>query len=672
MSNLPERIGNYQLERQIGRGGMSYVVLARHRTLRTRQVAIKVLLSQDAEWIERFTREAEITSQLRHEHIVPIYDHGYQAPFYYTVMEYVKGGSLRDLLSERGRLPLDQAAYIFRCAATALDYAHAHGVIHRDISTGNILVDQDSKRVFLADFGIARESGKTVLTTVNKVMGTRGFFSPEHITSATAVTHLSDLYSLGVVLFVMLTGALPWPYIPGPGEDGGPFVPLMSLRDRGVTGMPTELDTIIHTMLAPDPAKRYPSAQAAIDALDQALRRHTSTTQVIASAPAGAPSIPAAPPEEPHPVEQALAPDLIKAPVQEALRRAQELDNPREIARLLNAWSDARPLWRRPALGRMASIRQIRHENIYWYTLRVLYETREPEQTVEEPDRQMTTIKPERKLGRWDAPLPPPNGFEDDAGGIVRLPGSTRVVSCDDCNGTGRKVCLRCNGNGRIRAPANPAPPADPAPPAKPMTSSPATANVTAPAQVAAAPRIIPCPDCEGSGGLQCPRCGGESRLITHKTIRWHRRAEKMTRHDDLPHIDERWLQERCKKHKIYCEQESRGFRPEWRLVPGIQAMIQEVEARLDPDTRILLSEVTVRFIPVTEIVFDLNEWKPAKAAGHKSQSREPVLYRWYIYGFENILPNDRRFLNQDRVVAAAMTGVSIVLIVALIVLLAF
>lgn len=664
MSNLPEWIGNYHLERQIGKGGMSHVWLARHRTLRTRQVAIKVLLSQEAEWIERFTREAEITSQLHHEHIVPIYDHGYQAPFYYTVMEYVEGGALRDRLSAHGRLPLDQAMHIFRCAAAALDYAHAHGVIHRDISTGNILVDQDGKRVFLADFGIARESGKKSLTTVHKVMGTHGFFSPEHIASATAVTHLSDLYSLGVVLFVMLTGALPWPHIPGPGADGGPFVPLMRLRDRGVTGMPAELDTIIHTMLAPDPAKRYPSAQAAVDALEQALRRHTSTTQIITGAPVGAPPTPAAPPEEPHPVEQALAPDLIKAPMQEALKRAHELDDPRQIARLLNAWSDARPWLRRPALGRMAAIRQIRHDNVYWYTLRVLYETREPAQTVEEPDRQKAKIKLEREPGLWEVSLPAPQEFESDAGGAVRIPGSTRVISCDDCNGTGRTVCPRCNGNGRIPAPA------DPVPRSNSLPGSLITADSTAPAQVAAEPRIIPCPDCEGRGGLQCKRCGGESRLITHKTFRWHRRAEKMTRHDDLPHIDERWLQEHCKKHTIYRERESSGFRPEWRLVPGIQAMIEEAEERLNPNTRIVLSEVTVRFIPVTEIVFDLGEWKTAKTAGHQGQSREPVLYRWYIYGFENILPDDRRFLNRDRIIALGASGASIALIVVLILIL--
>src|SRR3712207_2426572 len=98
MSNLPQRVSNYQLERQIGKGGMSEVWLARHRSLENRLVAVKLLLSQDPEWIDRFTREANITSRLHHEHIVRIYDHGYQHPYHYTIMEYVPGGALRELL----------------------------------------------------------------------------------------------------------------------------------------------------------------------------------------------------------------------------------------------------------------------------------------------------------------------------------------------------------------------------------------------------------------------------------------------------------------------------------------------------------------------------------------------------------------------------------------------
>src|SRR5919109_2667036 len=120
MSNVPQRIGNYQLERQIGKGGMSEVWLGRHRSLENRLIAVKLLLSQDQEWIERFTREANITSRLRHEYIVQIYDHGYQHPYYYTVMEYVAGGALRELLKGHRALPLALALQVFRCAGAAL------------------------------------------------------------------------------------------------------------------------------------------------------------------------------------------------------------------------------------------------------------------------------------------------------------------------------------------------------------------------------------------------------------------------------------------------------------------------------------------------------------------------------------------------------------------------
>lgn len=652
MSNFPEWVGNYRLERQIGKGGMSQVWLARHRTLRDRRVAVKLLLSQDAEWIDRFAREAEITSQLRHEHIVPIYDFGQQPPYYYTVMEYVAGGSLRDLLDQRGRLPLDLAARIFRSAAAALDYAHAHGVVHRDISTGNILVETNGERVLLSDFGIARETGKAQMTTVNKVMGTPGFLSPEHAASATAVTHLSDIYSLGVVLFVMLAGALPWPYTPGLGEGGGPFAPPMLLRDRGVTAVPADVDDVIRTMLALEPPKRFPSAKAAIEALDKALRRHNSTTQIATVAPVGTPPDPP-PPEEPHPVEQVLAADLIKAPMQEAQNRSNELNDPRQIAELLNRWSRERPFQiRRPALGRQAAIRRVIHRNVYNYTLRVLYETREPAKTAEEPDYKASASKLERELDRWEVTLSTPKGFDSDAGGVVRVPGSTRVVKCEACNGIGRTICPRCNGRQRIAAPQEPKPQTE-----RPASGSAPGATVTAAPVAPPAPALIPCPECSGVGGLHCNRCDGVSRLIVHKTVRWSRKASTYNESDDLPRVDEQWLRKNCRSRDVYREEARGGFRAEWQLVPLVQDQIRKAEAALPPDSRIVLSELTISFIPVTEIVFDLDE----PTVSGKGKPKTPSLYRWNIYGFERRLPNDWRFLNWDRALAIGAIALAII-----------
>lgn len=668
MTHFPQRVGNYRLERQIGKGGMSEVWLARHRSLEDRLVAVKLLLSQDTEWIARFAREANITSRLQHEYIVQIYDHGHQPPYYYTIMEHIVGGALRELLKARKPLPLDMTLHVFRCAGYALDYAHAHGVIHRDVSPGNILIEQSTNRVLLTDFGIARESGKVGVTTINKIMGTPGYLSPEHASSATAVTHLSDIYSLGVVLFEMLSGTLPWNHLPGMVDgNGGPFDPPLPLRSRGVEGLPSDVDRILQTMLALDPAKRYPTAQAAIDELDRVLARHTSPTQVVAAngndkakGRTGDPaaSTPAAPPVavlapvEPPAVERVLGPDLLKGPLQEAARHASVLAQPQEIAALLDRWSDE-GYFRRKLLGRQAAIHRIATTNCYFYTIQVLLETREPAKMVEEPDRKAAPVQLEKEADRWDIQLPPPKGFEDESGGSVRLPGSLRVVACTPCAGVGRTTCPRCHGQQRIAVPRD----GGGGGAQGPGRVAGATA-AAAPAR--AATTLAPCPECSGTGGLRCARCEGVGRLLQKKTVQWRRRVSSHMTNDDLPRVDEQWLQRNCKASEVYRERFQGGFRPEWRLIPALSDMIAEIEAELDGNTRATLSEVTISFIPVTEIVFDLGSPPQPPAAKGKAPPKvapDAGLYRWHIYGFERRLPKDWRFLNWDRVFLTATTG---------------
>jgi serine/threonine-protein kinase len=203
----------YQVESEIGRGGMSVVYRARDIRL-NRTVAIKVLppeLAYDPAIRTRFTREAQTSAQLSHAHIVPIYDVGEREGIAYFVMALVSGGNLAALLAREPRQPIEEVRRLLCEIADALAYAHVRGVIHRDVKPDNILLDADSGRAIVTDFGIARaiEAG-TRLTITGNALGTPQYMSPEQAVGEREVDGRSDIYSLGVVAYQMLTGRLPF------------------------------------------------------------------------------------------------------------------------------------------------------------------------------------------------------------------------------------------------------------------------------------------------------------------------------------------------------------------------------------------------------------------------------------------------------------------------------
>jgi hypothetical protein len=376
-------------------------------------------------------------------------------------------------------------------------------------------------------------------------------------------------------------------------------------------------------------------------------------------------------------VEQVLGPDLLKAPMQEARRRAEELRDGQTIAALLDRWSQEGYFRRRP-LGRQAALHRVSNANVYFYTLRVLYETREPIKTIEEPDHKALSAPLEKEEDRWSVELPAPKGFVEDPGGTIRLPGSTRVIACEKCAGVGRTVCPRCQGKQRIPAPAPTPPPAGKEKGPAVSAAQPralAAAVAAPPAGANAKPALIPCPDCAGAGGLPCQRCDGVGRLLQKKTTTWRRRPAALKDNDDLPRVDEQWLQRACRPVEVYREQHQGGFREEWRLVPALNELIGRARGAADEDSRVILSEVVLEFIPVTEIVFDLGDLPARPKVIAKSNGKnppapaEPDLYCWHIYGFEKRLPKDWRFLNWARVAATTLGGL-LVVAVALIVFL--
>jgi serine/threonine-protein kinase len=211
LDHIQQLLGDrYLIERELGRGGMAFVYLARDRRYE-RQVAIKVLDPDIATAVgsERFLREIRITAQLQHPHIVPLLDSGEVANLLYAVMPFVEGESLRDRLMAQARLPTTEAVTIAWEVADALDYAHRRGVVHRDIKPENILVSNGHAMV--ADFGIARAvglAGGATLTGVGFPIGTAAYMSPEQATAASPVDGRSDIYSLGCVLYEMIAGRM--------------------------------------------------------------------------------------------------------------------------------------------------------------------------------------------------------------------------------------------------------------------------------------------------------------------------------------------------------------------------------------------------------------------------------------------------------------------------------
>jgi serine/threonine-protein kinase len=262
--------GQYRIEAEIGRGGMSVVYRALDSRL-NRLVAIKVLppeLAYDEAIGSRFTREAQTSAQLSHAHIVPIYDVGERDGIAYFVMALVRGESLAALIERQPLRPVDEVRRFAAEIADALSYAHLRGVIHRDIKADNVLLDNESGRVVVTDFGIARAvEGGTRLTVTGSAVGTPTYMSPEQATGEREIDGRSDIYSLGVLAYQMLAGRVPF-------TAGNPMALLLkqvSERPRPIAELrpeaPAALCDIIERALAKKPEDRWPTAAAMREAL---------------------------------------------------------------------------------------------------------------------------------------------------------------------------------------------------------------------------------------------------------------------------------------------------------------------------------------------------------------------------------------------------------------------
>ncbi len=238
--NQGDRINNYQIIRKLGEGGMGEAWLARDLVLE-RDVAIKFLnplLTREPEFAERFMREARIQAKLTHSNIVSLFTFFELEEQYYMVLEYAPGITLRELIGKTGPIPEKRVLGIFHQLLEALEYAHSKGIVHRDMKPSNIMIDEShNDAVKVMDFGIARIMDDIGLTRTGTKMGTISYMSPEQVRAEKNIDQRSDIYSLGVILYEMLSGVLPFDVN---------------------TGSEYEIQHTIVTEPIPDPRKIYP------------------------------------------------------------------------------------------------------------------------------------------------------------------------------------------------------------------------------------------------------------------------------------------------------------------------------------------------------------------------------------------------------------------------------
>lgn len=292
------KLGKYEIIERLGRGGMAEVYRAYHASL-DRFVAVKVLhsfLSDDPEFKARFEKEAQNIAKLRHPNIVQVYDFEYdpESESYYMVMELIEGTTLRDMLysdsEEHGTaVSLPEVLRITRESAAALSYAHQRNMIHRDVKPANLMIDaREEKRVVLTDFGIAKLMTGAQFTVSGGMIGTPAYMAPEQGMGESG-DERSDLYALGVIMYQMLTGDLPY-------DGDTPLALMLSHMNDPIPSvlltnphLPPAVDKVLQKMLAKTPEERYQSAESLIDALEileKSPSRLDPATMVLPKVPA--------------------------------------------------------------------------------------------------------------------------------------------------------------------------------------------------------------------------------------------------------------------------------------------------------------------------------------------------------------------------------------------------
>ena len=607
-SGAARELRNYRLDQRIDQDELAVVYRATHLTL-DRPVLVSVLHRTDWVSSSRFQLAGRLAAHLTHPNLLPVIDAGYDERIgHYLVTPYLDTRSLQDVLAGGALEPL-QALRIATQLASVLDYLHAQNIVHRDVQPANILITPQGT-AYLTNLSLAAAPDTPDLSSIDDTDYRTPYTAPEQTLRSGQPTPASDLYSLGAVIYHMFSGEPPPP-------AGTP--PSLALRDEALA----TVDRVIQRLMAHHPSQRYSSAGQAITALRQALRAQIDAATVDMEESRWEPIAEWLE----NPLETVLG-NLIDADfVARSRARADALHRVDAIRRLLDRWS--RQNWtHRPQLGHLIEPEQIVSYNLYFYELRVAYETRTSPQ-VRLGVHRGGALTPVREASLWEAPVPDLPPFETHAAETMTLPGSQRVVGCPECSSAGRIPCRTCEGSGTVLR----------------------TRRVKEPDGTTRVEQLSEeCPTCRGYGREECERCEGTGQLLEEKVFSWSRSARAYFNEDDLSGLHKPTLQ--AKAQKVF-EGPVSLREGHWYQVAPLKELIEEAQRGCGDDTRVIAAELIIRGVPVTEVDYRFRD-QPRTLA---------------FIGFDNTLKGDMTLYDVERIVLYAIILVMAITLAAILAL---
>ena len=599
---------NYVLRERIGQTELAVVYRAQHQTL---DQVVHVHILRRSGWIaiSRFQLAARLQARLTHPGIVPVIDAGHDEKHgYYLVTPAIEAQPLQKIL-DQGPLDVPLALRVFAQIGQALDFLHSRGVIHRDVQPQTILVTEQG-RALLTGFSLAWSPDGPDLSQLDEADYLTPYAAPEQTFEDTAPAPALDIYALGVVLQHMLLGEVP---------SDSPAEPVtVAARDPELA----PVDKILRRMISPQPHLRYPSAAQATAALRGVLR------PVLSEALAATPVVEEAQVEASwleNPLEIILGDRINQEFLQRSRERAAQIHAAEAIRRLLDAWGVGQPQ-RRRQFGQAIRVEQIVSYNLFFYDLKIVYETRTAPRTRERPHAG-SMVSSQQQIDRWNVEVPAaPDRFADVPTTEVILPHSERTFVCPRCKGETRTACTRCSGRGTVEV--------------KRTVKSASGSHSEI--------QIVDCAECGGSGLCTCERCDGLGGLMEQQVFTFSRRGRLWQNTDDLEGLPVRAIESRAEQ--VY-QGEIDIHDPVWYAVQPMRDLFEEATKAEQDDTRILVAELTIRGTPLTEVDYIFRN-KPRTLA---------------IIGFDQNVRGDLSLFDTERMLFAGLLALIAVLALVLV-----